>query len=224
MVFGPRHQSHILGNHLNSLSNNKFQNLADEELVEILVAELSLGKNSALTEIISRYELPLRRYILRHCYTCRDEVQDLLQEVFISVYRHIYDFNPGLKFSSWIYRITHNAMVSHIRKFHAKKNLIVYEDGIYHSSFLKVEPIQSSSTDDRILAAELEKAIHVLLIKMPDKLRESFVLRFFEEKEYEEIGDILRENVNTISTRIRRARKWFIDQAQTSGLNVEMRN
>ena len=66
--------------------------------------------------IMKKYEIPLKRYVGRISNFSQEEIEDILQEVFIKVYQNINDFDDSLKFSSWIYRITHNHVISKFRK------------------------------------------------------------------------------------------------------------
>lgn len=183
-------------------------NLTDEELTR----ELAQGRDLALTELVRRWEKPLRNYVRRRCFSCHRDADDLLQDVFLRVYTHIRDFDAGLSFSAWIFRMTHNVMVSRIRKHAVRGNTEALDPELVPSHVFR--------TDGPIEMRELQTAIITIQERMPDKLRDAFVLRFLEEKEYAEIGDILRENENTIATRIRRAREFFMTEAAQMGLRL----
>jgi RNA polymerase sigma-70 factor (ECF subfamily) len=177
-----------------------------------LAKRLSLGEERALGVLIRRYQEPLARYVRRRCYTCRSEIEDILQDVFLRVFSHIREFDPGMSFSAWIYRIAHNQMVSRIRKTTVRAGLEPFDDNLIPSSLFR--------TDGPTEMAELTRHLHAIQERMPAKLRDVFVLRFLEEKDYGEIGDILKENGNTVATRIRRAREFVADEAQKLGLNL----
>ena len=83
----------------------------DQELVA-----RAIENKQAFAAIVQRYEAPLLRYILR--LGCKDisAAEDLLQEVFIKTFVHLNDYDTSLQFSSWIYRIAHNEIVSYFRK------------------------------------------------------------------------------------------------------------
>ena len=69
------------------------------------------------SEIIRRYEQKLAHY-LRKFVSSPDELEDILQETFIKIYRNLNDFDADRKFSSWVYRIAHNEAVNYLKKFH----------------------------------------------------------------------------------------------------------
>ncbi|NTW82250.1 MAG: hypothetical protein HGB36_02645 [Chlorobiaceae bacterium] len=79
----------------------------DQELVIRTLAD-----NQTFSLLVRRYDAPLLRYILRMGWKDNSSVQDLLQEIFIKAYIHLNDYDQSLSFSSWIYRIAHNEIVS----------------------------------------------------------------------------------------------------------------
>jgi RNA polymerase sigma-70 factor (ECF subfamily) len=135
-----------------------------------------------------------------------------LQEVFIKVYRNLNDFDQSLKFSSWIYRIAHNEVISHYRKMKSRPKLITTDN----DEWLKT----IAGSDD--LEKELERKftseeIRNILSKIDAKYREVLVLRFLEEKDYKEISDILEKPMGTVATLINRAKKQFKSESLNRG-------
>lgn len=181
---------------------------SDEELAR----QVARGDEQALAVLVRRWETPLRRYVLRRCWSCRDDVDDLLQEVFLQVYRHIHSFDANLKFSSWIWRIAHNAMVSRVRSHARMDPHLPLDEALLIPNGMR--------TDEPCEAADLAREIAQILEKMSVVLRDVFVLRFHEEKSYEEIGDILHLNANTVATRVRRAREFFAEHARIRGIRI----
>lgn len=152
--------------------------------------------------IVSRYQEKLFRYVQRISYFRKDDVEDILQEVFIKVYKNLYDYDDSLKFSSWIYRITRNQTIDDIRKNSRVSQILSLEENdlgklIKSSVNLEREFIRKDS---------LEK-IRIAIQNLPQKYREILVLRFLEEKDYEEIMDILKKPKGTVATLIKRGRK-----------------
>lgn len=180
---------------------------------EQLAKSVASGDEQALAVLVRRWEQPLRRYVFRRCFSCRDEIDDLLQDVFLQVYRHINAFDPSLKFSSWIWRIAHNAMVSRVRVHARREPHVELDEALMIPNGMR--------TDQPCEAADLAREIRAILERMSPVLRDVFVLRFHEEKSYEEIGDILHLNANTVATRVRRARDFFVEHAKARGISLE---
>lgn len=176
----------------------KLIHLSDEE-VFLMVEENS----EYFGEIIDRYKSKLDRYISKISSLSSDAREDLLQEIFISVYQNTYSFDENMKFSSWIYRIAHNKSIDYWRKNKKKENDISVEHNLYF-----VESIYfKNEVEDEIEIQENKELLKKLFLKLPIKYKEVFILRFEEEKSYEEISEILKIPTSSVGTLINRAKK-----------------
>jgi len=161
---------------------------------------------------MERYQIPLFHYIRRLTQLPKEDVEDLLQEVFIKIYQKLNEYNELLKFSSWAYRIAHNHIVDFFRKVGARPKTNSLED-------YDLEKLLKSETDvAKDLGSKdcLEK-MKVCLEKLPLKYKEVLVLRFLEEKNYEEIMDILRKPKGTVATLIVRGREMLSANMKKEG-------
>ena len=164
---------------------------------------LSQKNSNLFSELIDRYELKLNRYIQRISNLTQEERDDLLQDIFISVYENIYAFEKGQKFSSWIYRIAHNKTINLWKKYQKNKIQISIDENqsfvdskFWHNDVLK----EITELDD---AENLRNAI----LNLEMKYREVLIFRYWEEKTYEEISDILKLPKATVGTLINRGKK-----------------
>lgn len=166
------------------------------------VVALTLRERDAFAVLISRYEAKLDRYVRRLGVRRDEDRSDLLQDIFIKVYRNLHSFDSALSFSAWIYRIAHNETMSWFRKRNARPEGHLVEDSEAALGYV-VSSQESSSVPlnahDRELVA---KALDLL----PEKYRTILVLRFFEERTYEEIADILKIPMGTVATLVFRAK------------------
>ena len=177
---------------------NETAALTDEELVA-----LSLEYRQSFVELIERYERKMIQYILRISNVSYQDAEDIAQEVFIKVYTNLHDFDPHLKFSSWIYRIAHNEMISHYRKRQARPQ--------HESTDIDDEAVErivadwnvAKIVDTKLLSEQVQQALG----KLDVKYREILVLRYIEDKSYEEISDILRKPPGTVATLLHRAKQ-----------------
>src|SRR3712207_3221519 len=85
--------------------------VADSELIERAIA----GREAGFEELVRRYQRPIVAYVYRMVGDY-DAALDLTQEVFIKVYGSLERYRPEFKFSTWIYRIAHNAAIDHLRR------------------------------------------------------------------------------------------------------------
>lgn len=155
-----------------------------------------------LGDIIERYEKKLSLYIGRKSSATADDIKDILQNIFIKVYKNIYDFDTTLSFSSWIYRIAHNEMIDWYRK-EKRKPRISLEGNDYILQTIASEVDVADMAIKEETKKHLQKAIELL----PEKYQDIVDLRFFEDKSYDEIADILAIPPGTVAIRINRLKK-----------------
>ena len=179
----------------------------DEELVA-----LTLKDRELYACLIRRYEAPLARYVRRISGYSDDDIADILQNTFIGAYRNLNDFDPSLKFSSWLYRIAHNETISQHRKSHARPQAISVEDGGGMFELLASE-VDVAHDIDRKMAAHWVRDV---LESMDLKYREVLILKYFEDKDYREISDILQKPMGTVATLINRAKKQFRGKVESA--------
>jgi RNA polymerase sigma-70 factor (ECF subfamily) len=173
--------------------------LTDQELVL-----LSLRERALFGGVVDRYQARLRRYITRLGVKNPDDQEDVLQEIFIKVYRNLNSFDQSLSFSSWIYRIAHNEAISWYRKLKVRPEGYLVSDPTILLELLSYEGEDPESRVERKQNATMvERALETL----DEKYRTILVLRYFEHLEYEEISDVLQMPVGTVGTLIHRAKK-----------------
>lgn len=172
-------------------------NLSDEQLVF-----LTLDNKEAYLCLMRRYEAKLLRYAHRLGIPEKD-AEDVVQESFIKAYVNLRSFDTGLKFSSWIYRITHNAAMDYFRKARNRNEALLIDDEKsalnWMASELSSDSEANLSSDRQLLAAAMDQ--------LDAKYREVLILRYFEELDYGEIADILRKPMGSVSTLLNRAKK-----------------
>lgn len=185
---------------------------SDEELVT-----LSIENKDHFGLLIERYEAKLSRYVLRLGVRNEDDRLDVLQEIFIKVYKNLNGFDTKLSFSSWIYRIAHNEAVSWYRKTSVRPEGHLVADSDEIVTLLSGKEESAEVTFDKsVNADEVSKAI----MHIDEKYREVLILRFFEHKEYEEISDILKIPVGSVGTLIHRGKKQLATALNTDAIRI----
>ena len=186
------------------------KNISDEELVE-----KSLQDIDYFACIYERYEQKLIRYILRISSFSIEEAEDILQEAFIKAWRNLNEFNNDLKFSSWIYRIVRNTTITEWKKTKSKGR--DKKQDIDEELFRNIPSLLN--TEKEADQKFNNKNIGKILQLMPEKYREVLILKFLEEKNYQEISDILKKPNGTIATLINRAKKSFYETAKQENIS-----
>ena len=172
--------------------------LSDEELILETIKDKEF-----FGYLIKRYQSKIIRYIKNFSNVPLEVAQDIAQETFIKAYINLNNFDQNLKFSSWLYRIAHNQAVNYWRKHKKEFNNISLEINGGIKRILKTD-----SDLEKVLAGKIEiEKIKQIILKLPPKYRSVVILRYFEEKSYEEISDIIKKPPGTVGTFIFRAKK-----------------
>ena len=172
------------------------------------IVEETLIDKATFAELVLRYEHKLPKYMQRLGVYDEEDRIDLLQDVFIKVYKNLAGYDPKLSFSSWIYRITHNECVSFFRKKGARPQIVTTtEEGSDLLEFIQDEgePLQ------QVFDKESKTIVEEGLSTLSELHRDILVLRFFEEYDYKEISDILKIPMGSVATHIHRAKKALRD-------------
>jgi RNA polymerase sigma-70 factor, ECF subfamily len=183
----------------------------DEELVG-----LTLTDQDYFYCLMKRYEGRLLSYIMKLTNANKEEAEDILQDTFIKVYRNLNDFDLSLKFSSWIYRITHNEVISAYRKVKARPEYISYDADEKIIRTLANGLDLNAEVDNKYLKNAIEKILSGLDVKY----REVIILKFIEGYDYKEISDILAKPMGTIATLIKRAKEKFKEEIKRQNIKI----
>jgi RNA polymerase sigma-70 factor (ECF subfamily) len=166
-----------------------------------LISRCQQGDQDALKEIFELHHGKVYRVaygILRH----REEALDIVQEVFIKLFRSIKNFKGESRFSTYLYRMAVNAAIDHVRKM-----------GKAHVSSLDVEEAIEPAEDperrpDRIFFyKELEGKVNEALNRLPVDQRTAIVLREIEGLSYQEIAKTMKSSLGTAMSRLHYGRR-----------------
>lgn len=154
-------------------------------------------------ELVERYEKPLLRYIVRISSFTKEEAEEILQEIFIKAWTNLNDFDASQKFSSWIYRIAHNQTISEFRKAKSRgsEQKMEWNEEIFGNIAGKTNI--EAEIGEKMDGKKMRKGV----ADLPEKYKSAIVLRFWEEKSYKEMSDILHIPIGSAATLVSRAKK-----------------
>jgi RNA polymerase sigma-70 factor, ECF subfamily len=155
----------------------------------VLVVRCQTGDEAAFAELVARYEARLR-YFLRKIVGSADRADDLLQDVWLDVLRHLPRLSDPQAFRAWVYRIGRDRAFGHIRR--AQRAL----------QPLGVTDVADDVPDDDAFDEEDAARIHAALDRLPAEQREVLVLRFVEAMSYEEIARVTGQPLGTVRSRL----------------------
>lgn len=190
--------------------NQSWKKLSDSQIVE-----LSKNNPDAFEIIVLRYQKRLFFYIKRISFFTDEDIEDIIQEVFIKAYRYLNDFDNGFAFSTWIYRIARNTTIDQIRKKNTRPQTADLED----EELVKIFRSDQDMANELEIKDDLEKAKRAIH-KLPFKYREALILKLLEDKSYEEMVDILRKPKGTVAALVSRGRKMLAAELEKQGLSI----
>lgn len=182
---------------------------SDAELIE-----LSKNDPEIFGFLMERYQKQLFHYIRRIGQFADEDAEDLLQEVFIKIYQKLNEYEENLKFSSWAYRIAHNHVIDHFRKVNARPKTNALDDEEWGRLIAGSIDIERQISDK-----DCVEQVKNVIAELPIKYKEVMILRFIEEKEYEEIMDILKKPKGSVATLISRGRELLMRELMRKGIS-----
>ena len=176
----------------NNLQNPKILKLDDDFS---LVKRFVDGDKSSFRILVQRHKEKVRN-IIYLTVNNSDLVDDIAQEVFITVYKNLKNFRFESQFTTWLYRITVNKCKDHLRKINVRKIFVpVNETEDYSGENFSVE---SDNISEIVMNA---------VNKLPVKLRIPLILKDIEGFSYQEIAESVQCEIGTVKSRIFRARE-----------------
>ena len=173
-----------------------------------LVRALQEGSEGAYETLLSRFQQPVYNLALRLLNDTSDAA-DVVQEVFLKVFRNVGHFRGQSSLKTWIYRITVNEAHNQRRWFfrHRQREVGLEEEMEETRSMAQVLPDGSPSPFDYVFGREQENMIETALAKINPTFREVVVLRDIADLSYDEIADVLQLSLGTVKSRILRGRE-----------------
>jgi RNA polymerase sigma-70 factor, ECF subfamily len=180
---------------------------AARELTDLeLVVRAIQGRDDGFEELVRRYQRPIVGYVYRMLGDYESAL-DVTQEVFIKVYNSLGKYSSEYKFSTWLYRIAHNAAIDQMRR-----NPIVpqsLETGSADGSYqLQIESPGPTPEQDRE-RSEWRTEIEAVVRCLPETYRELILLRHAQDMTYDEIAEVSGLPLGTVKNRLFRAREMM---------------
>ncbi len=195
-----------------TIALNSFKTLTDGELI----VSAMTGRSEGFEELVHRYQRPITGYVFRMLGDYEASL-DVTQEVFIKVYNSLSKYSDEYKFSTWLYRIAHNAAIDHMRRNSMATQSIEVEnpDGTYQ---LQIESRNPSPEQDHE-RSEWRNEIDAVVRCLPATYRDLIILRHSRDLSYDEIAEVTNLPLGTVKNRLFRAREMmrtiFIDRGFT---------
>jgi RNA polymerase sigma-70 factor, ECF subfamily len=180
----------------------KKKELTDVELVE----KFRTGSIESFEEIVSRYETKVFQLALRFTRNQQD-AEEVMQDVFTTIYKKIDGFQGKSAFSSWLYRIVVNAAFMKLRK-RKQNNTVSIEDlaPAARQMCLERENMFLERSDSIASSREMRDILQAAINRLPKQYRAVFVLRDVDGLSNQEVGEILKLSIPAVKSRLHRSR------------------
>lgn len=181
--------------------------MKDRKISDVgLVDEFKAGDISAFEEIISRYESKVMNLALRFTRN-QEDAEEVLQDVFTTVYRKIDGFRGQSAFSSWLYRIVVNAAFMKLRKRKQTQTVSIEDLAPAVKQYCIERDVATSHHSHNVAVnRELQEVLQRAIDRLPDQYRAVFVLRDVDGLSNQETGEILNLSIPAVKSRLHRSR------------------
>lgn len=185
----------------------------DERDNNALIAAHLGGDPRAFEALVTRYRGRLIGFLARRIGD-RERAEDLAQEAFLRVFRHLHRFDPSRNFSTWLYTIASNLGKNELRA-RARSPLVLYESARPADQPEDARPLQfalpATRPDEMYRRRHLRQLVDATVARLAPAHRDVFVMRELEGKSYEEIAAVTGANLGTVKSRLNRARLAFAE-------------
>ena len=182
-------------------TGSKLTNLSDMELVQLALEQ----NQAAFIVLYTRYNTGVKSHISRYVNQ-KEDVEDICLESFQKAFSQIGNFNPEYKFSTWIYRIARNTAFDYLSKHDREKNNMPTTSISEDFAELKELPAAMHNPEEDIInQQEYDKWLNNIE-KLKDDYKMVAKMNLIDNFGYKEIADALEMPLNTVKTKIRRAK------------------
>jgi len=177
--------------------------LSDQELLALFRKEET--RHYAFNLMVRQYQQRLYSFV-RRMVTDPDETKDVLQNVFIKAWNGLDRFREDAQLYSWLYRIAHNESISHVKRM--RRGLFVSQDAVIERLTTTLDSSEHFSGD--AIQRKLQRAV----MKLPEKQRAVFTMKYFEQMKYEEMSNVTGTSVGALKSSfhiaVKKIEQWVV--------------
>jgi RNA polymerase sigma factor (sigma-70 family) len=159
----------------------------DEEILSKFRDEKT--RNEAFNLLLKKYQQKIywhvRRMVIDH-----DDADDIVQDVFIKIWKNLPGFRNDAQLYTWMYRIATNECITFLNKKKAKNNVSLDD--------VDFELADTLSSSDQFNGDQIQRKLQEAILTLPDKQRLVFNMKYFDDMKYEEMSDVLGTSVGAL--------------------------
>lgn len=181
-----------------------FELMSDSELIQSILS----GNTTDFTTLVERHQKLVFNTCMGFVHDA-DEANDLTQEVFISAFQKLSGFRGQSSFPTWLYRISVNACLTHLRDKKKRRSLFDRFLGRFGGDILEINPFpdfDSENPEQAMINAEGESAIRDALDSLPERQKAAFILSKYDNLPQKEIAEIMHLSEGAVESLLQRAK------------------
>ncbi|MGM9736374.1 MAG: RNA polymerase sigma factor [Candidatus Cryptobacteroides sp.] len=186
-------------------TGSKLTKLCDTELVRLAAQQ----NQAAFIVLYTRYNIGVRSHIARYV-TQKEDIEDICLESFQKAFSQIESYNPDYKFSTWLYRIARNTAFDHLSRHDREKSNMPTTSISEDFAELKELPATTHNPEEDIINQQEYDKWLTNIEKLKDDYRTVAKMNLIDNFGYKEIADALDMPINTVKTKIRRAKAQLL--------------
>jgi len=169
----------------------------------MLIKDFTKGSLEAFEELISRYETKVFNLAMRFTRN-QEDAEEVVQDVFTTLYKKIQGFQGKSAFSSWLYRIVVNAAFMKLRK--RRQYNAVYIEDLVQEQKIDHDSLFICRSDAITINREVREMLVNAINRLPEQYRNVFVLRDIDGLSNEEVSELLSLSIPAVKSRLHRSR------------------
>ena len=186
-------------------TGSKLTNMPDTDLVRLANEQ----NQAAFIVLYTRYNAGVKSHIARYVIQ-KEDVEDICLESFQKAFSQIHTFNPEFKFSTWLYRIARNTAFDHLSKHDREKSYMPMTSINEDTAELKELTATTHNPEDDIINQQEYDKWLTNIEKLKDDYKAVAKMNLIDNFGYKEIADALDMPINTVKTKIRRAKAQLL--------------
>ena len=186
-------------------TGSKLTNLSDLELIGLALEQ----NQAAFIVLYTRYNAGVKAHISRYV-SQKEDIEDISLESFQKTFSQIATYNPDYKFSTWLYRIARNTAFDHLNRHDREKNYMPTTSINEDTAELKELPATMHNPEEDIITQQEYDKWLTNIEKLKDDYRIVAKMNLIDNFGYKEIADALDMPINTVQTKIRRAKAQLL--------------
>ena len=186
-------------------TGSKLTNLSDVELIGLALEQ----NQAAFIVLYTRYNAGVKAHISRYV-SQKEDIEDICLESFQKAFSQIATYNPDYKFSTWLYRIARNTAFDHLNRHDREKNYMPTTSINEDTAELKELPATMHNPEEDIITQQEYDKWLTNIEKLKDDYKIVAKMNLIDNFGYKEIADALDMPINTVKTKIRRAKAQLL--------------